>query len=153
MENYTVQKYKIYYVKEPNSKVDIDRRTITTKYNVKEAAQKYMKDVPFEMFCVYALDGRNKIIGFTVTDGDINQCTVYIKNVFRFLFSCGAASFIVAHNHPAGCTEPSNEDWIITIKLKEAGALLDLPLLDHIIISENEIIALGDMPRWTEKKQ
>jgi DNA repair protein RadC len=77
-----------------------------------------------------------------------NQCAVYPTNVFRFLLTSGAASFILAHNHPGGSSHASEADWKLTERLKKAGELLDLPLLDHILITETACISLRESSRW-----
>lgn len=61
---------------------------------------------------------------------------------------CGAASVILAHNHPGGGLNPSEADWLLTERIFQIGKLLELPLLDHIIISSNKVVSLRDLPRW-----
>ena len=69
---------------------------------------------------------------------------VDVKIVFQVALKAHASGLIVAHNHPSGNTEPSSQDLAITKKLKEAGQLLDLNLLDHIILLPDGYVSLAD---------
>ena len=131
---YRVQKYKISYVRETGTPVE--PRLIKHRKDVEEFAQKQLAEHPIEGVIIVALDNRNKITGYTRTEGTINQCAVYPREVFSFLMSCGAASFVIAHNHPGGSLWPSEPDWALTEKLQQGGKCLDIPLHDHIIVSE-----------------
>ncbi|MCX6113090.1 MAG: hypothetical protein NTY22_07425, partial [Proteobacteria bacterium] len=64
--------------------------------------------------------------------------------VFKFAIEESAASIIVAHNHPSGDPTPSNEDLKITQQLVDAGKILDIPVLDHIIIGDGRYISLKE---------
>ena len=145
---YTVQKYKLSYVREPDHAITREKRRIARKDDAAEFCKKYLFDLPVEKLVVLALDNRNAVMGFTEIEGEVAQCAVYPTAVFRFLLSAGARSFIVAHNHPGGGENPSEADWNMTDKLTKAGALLELPCLDHLIISEDRVISLKEMSRW-----
>jgi len=146
---YRVQKYKIFYVKETG--VPVESRQISHKRDVQEFALKQLQEHPFESVLIVALDSRNKIIGYTRTEGTVNQCAVYPREVFSFLFSCGAAAFIMVHNHPGGGTNPSEADWALTKKLKNAGDGLDIPMHDHLIVSDDQCVSFREMVRWGER--
>ncbi len=95
------------------------------------------------------LDSANHVIETSiVAEGTVNQCALYPRTVFGKAFNCGAASLIIAHNHPAGTPEPSESDWLITERLLTAGRMLDLPLLDHILVCRDRVISLRELPRW-----
>jgi DNA repair protein RadC len=142
----TVQKYRLSYVKEKTS--PIASRKILNKSDVGEFCNAYLSQLPIENVCIIALDTGNNIIGFEAVEGATNQCAVYPANCFRFLLCAGASGFIIAHNHPAGSTNASEADWNITERLKNAGKLLEIPLLDHIIVTETRQISLRDCSRW-----
>ena len=144
-KKYTVQKYKLSYVKENAS---IGNCCITNKNDVVEFCTKLLSSIPLENVCIIGLDNGNRIIGYDCIEGTTNQCALYSANVFRFLLSIAASSFIISHNHPGNCTSPSEADWQITEKLKAAGKLLDVPLLDHLIITDNKCVSLRDLPKW-----
>lgn len=137
-KTYVVAKYKISYVREQD-KGTLEKRKVSNKNDVFELAKKYLEDLPYEAVIIIALDNQNRTIGINVTEGSVNQCAVYPANVFRFLLSCGAASFVMAHNHPGGNPAPSEADWNITKRLQGVGKGLEVPLLDHIIIAEDDL--------------
>ena len=88
-----------------------------------------------EHFCAAFLDSKGKPIGQKVIHiGTLNMSVVGAREVFREAVRHNASSVIVAHNHPSGDPEPSPEDIKVTRALKDAGSLLDIPLLDHIVI-------------------
>lgn len=98
-----------------------------------------LKDKKQEYFyCVY-LDTRNKIIKDKLLFmGTLNQSLVHPREVFKEAYLCSASSMICVHNHPAGSSEPSRLDITLTEQLGEAGKLLGIPLLDHIIIGNQQ---------------
>lgn len=98
-----------------------------------------LKDKKQECFyCVY-LDTRNKIIKDKLLFmGTLNQSLVHPREVFKEAYLCSASSMICVHNHPAGSSEPSRLDIALTEQLGEAGKLLGIPLLDHIIIGNHQ---------------
>lgn len=90
-----------------------------------------------ECFVVLALDAVNAPIGRPriVAMGTVNGVEVHPRDIFRVAIARNAVSIIVAHNHPSGDTEPSLDDRALTRKISEAGKLLGIPLLDHIIVT------------------
>lgn len=87
-----------------------------------------------EIFSVIALNIKHKVIGVNdVSVGSLTASIVDPKSVFKFLITASAGAAILAHCHPSGDTTPSREDVNITRQLMEAGKLLDIPILDHII--------------------
>src|SRR5947207_9975449 len=98
------------------------------------------------MFVVMALSTRSKILGVnTVSIGTLDNCIVHPREVFKPLLLLNAAMGIVAHNHPSGDTTPSPEDRRVTSRLVEAGRLIGIDLIDHLI--------LGDGERFTSLKE
>jgi len=96
-------------------------------------------DADQEHFILLALDSKNQIKGYKViSSGGQASADPDMKIVFRSALFLGAISIIVAHNHPSGDPEPSEEDRQFTKKLKEAGELLTIRVLDHLIIGDND---------------
>jgi DNA repair protein RadC len=96
-----------------------------------------IRDKKQEHFVVLTLDGANRLISNTVVfQGTLNQSLVHPREIFAKAIEDRAASIIVAHNHPSGSVEPSDDDMEITRKLKEAGRLLGIKVLEHIIVSK-----------------
>ncbi|HWP31410.1 MAG TPA: DNA repair protein RadC [Fimbriimonadales bacterium] len=97
-----------------------------------------------EHFCALLLDAKNRVLRrHTVHIGTITSSMVGIREFFREAVREGAVSVIAVHNHPSGDPKPSPEDIEITRVLVEAGKLLEIPLLDHIIIGEPEFTSLN----------
>ena len=71
-----------------------------------------------------------------VTIGVLTHTTIHPRETFRRAIAHGSASIIIAHNHPSGEVDPSTDDVLATRKLQDAGAVLGIPLLDHVIFSE-----------------
>jgi DNA repair protein RadC len=97
-----------------------------------------LRDKKQEHFVVLSLDGANRLITRrTVTIGTLNASLVHPREVLADAITDRAASIIVAHNHPSGTLEPSDADKEVTKRLKDAGKLLGINVIDHIIISKS----------------
>ena len=107
---------------------------------------RYLGDQKQEHFCAAFFDSKARFIARKVVHiGTLNVSVVGAREVFREAVRMNAASLIVAHNHPSGDPEPSPEDIKVTKSLVEAGKLLDIPLLDHLIIGCDEnYVSLSD---------
>ena len=92
-----------------------------------------------EEFWVMALGPSKKAIACKMLfRGTVDYCLVHPRDVFRFACLHNASSLIVAHNHPSGDLAPSSHDLNITRELSQAGKLLQIPLLDHILVTPKE---------------
>ena len=90
-----------------------------------------------------ALDIKNKIIGvFTVSTGSLNASIIHPRDVFQRAILSNAASVILVQNQPSGDPAPSPEDMDLTRKLVEAGRLMDIAVLDHVIVGEGVFVSL-----------
>jgi DNA repair protein RadC len=88
-----------------------------------------------EQCVVVCLDAKLNPIGFTlVSMGTVNECMVHARDVFRPAIHMNATMIVLLHNHPSGDASPSAADYRITRRMKEAGALLMIDLMDHIIV-------------------
>ena len=86
---------------------------------------------------VLTLDGANRLIDNAIVfQGTLTQSLVHPREIFAKAIEDRAAKIIVAHNHPSGSLEPSPDDIEVTKKLKEAGRLMGIEVLDHIIVSK-----------------
>jgi len=93
-----------------------------------------------EYFMGLHLDGKNRIVAIEVISiGSLNQSIVHPREVFKTALLSSAAAIILLHNHPTGDPTPSREDIEITRRLKEAGELLGVKVLDHIIVGETYV--------------
>ena len=109
---------------------------ITTPDKAAEVMAQALAQMDREYCCVVNLDGANHPINFNVVSiGDVNQAHVPIQNVFKSAILSNAASIMMFHNHPSGSTHASKEDIEVTKKLIEAGRIMNIPVLDHIIVA------------------
>lgn len=87
-----------------------------------------------ERMYIIALSTKGDVIGYIEhSKGTLNSSLVDVAGIFKFALLCNACSIILTHNHPSGSTTPSQEDIEVTRRVKDAGDLLGVPLLDHII--------------------
>ena len=106
---------------------------------------KDIRDNKKEHFVVFFLDARNQEIKREIISiGSLNANLVHPREVFEPAVRYLAAQVIVAHNHPAGDSEPSDHDVEITKRLKEAGEVLGIELVDHIIVTKNSYASLKE---------
>ncbi|MCB9653285.1 MAG: JAB domain-containing protein [Deltaproteobacteria bacterium] len=99
---------------------------------------------PMESFWVVPLDARGRAIGTTcVAQGTLTSCLVHPREVFAFALRARAASVVLVHNHPSGDPTPSEEDENLTQRLTHAGALLGVPVVDHIVVGTGGYRSLG----------
>lgn len=105
-----------------------------------------LRGVRQERFYVVLLNSSNRITRIKlITEGTLNASLVHPREVFRFAITETAASIILVHNHPSGNCTPSQEDLEITQKLVEAGKLIDIAILDHLIIAEDRFTSLAKL--------
>ena len=92
---------------------------------------------------VLLLDTRNRLLRITrVYQGSVNSSLIRVGEVFRDAVRAGATAILVAHNHPSGDPTPSPEDVSVTHAMVEAGKLLDIELLDHLVIGKNRFVSM-----------
>ncbi|MGK0387319.1 MAG: DNA repair protein RadC [Maribacter sp.] len=102
-------------------------------------------DLPHEEFWILLLNRANKVIGRErVSIGGVAGTVVDAKIIFRKALEMLASGIILCHNHPSGNLSPSHADLEITKKLKRAGETLEINILDHLIIAENEYFSFAD---------
>lgn len=98
-----------------------------------------------EVFCCLFLDNRHRVAGFEeLFFGTINGAAVYPREVVKRALAHNAAAVILAHNHPSGVAEPSRADEQLTERLKEALALVDVRVLDHIVVGDGQPVSLAE---------
>lgn len=99
----------------------------------------------FEQFKILLLNQSNKVLGvYEVSSGGISGTVVDLRLIFAAGLKANAVSLIMVHNHPSGQVKPSEADRQITRKVKEAGSLLDISLLDHLIITPETYYSFAD---------
>jgi DNA repair protein RadC len=104
-----------------------------------------LHEEPEEHFCIFCLNAKNKIVGVhTISIGSVNATIVHPREVFKAAMLNNASAIICLHNHPSGDPEPSREDIETTKRLVEAGEILGIRVLDHIIIGEQRYLSMGE---------
>jgi DNA repair protein RadC len=103
-----------------------------------------LRDYPFEVFAVLFLDNRHRVLAFEeLFRGTVDGASVHPREVVRRALHHNAAAVILSHNHPSGVAEPSQADQRITGRLREALALIDVRVLDHLIVGDGEVCSLA----------
>jgi len=98
-----------------------------------------------EHFMALHLDGKNRILCYELISlGSLNQSIVHPREVFKSALLSSAAALILIHNYPSGDPQPSSEDLSITRRLKEAGELLGVRILDHLIVGDGTYYSFAD---------
>jgi DNA repair protein RadC len=123
----------------------LDRATITQSKEAIPIIMPLLQDLNYEVFCVLYLNHSGKLLrhellssgGLTATVADVR---IILKNALLY----NASRLIIAHNHPSGNRTPSQADISLTRQVKQAAALMDITLLDHIIIAGHSYVSLAD---------
>jgi DNA repair protein RadC len=122
-----------------------ERPKIRSPRDVYDLLGPSLRDEGREHFIALLLDTKNGVLRQkTVSVGDLSSAVVHPREVFLEAVRHSAASMIVAHNHPSGDPTPSSEDIAVTRRLQEAGELLGIAILDHIIIGDGRFISLKE---------
>jgi DNA repair protein RadC len=104
-----------------------------------------LEDLPHEEFWVMLLNRANKVIDTKLVGrGGVSSTVVDSKVIFSFALESLASGIILAHNHPSGNLKPSNSDIRLTKKLVDAGKIMEVPILDHIIVGDNDYFSFAD---------
>ena len=121
------------------------RDKIKSSHDAYDIFRSVLNDKPYEEFWVLLLNRANKIIRkVMISEGGISGTVVDPKKIFKIALDSHASSIILGHNHPSGQLSPSDADSKITKKLVEAGKLLEIAVLDHLIIGESGFYSFAD---------
>lgn len=141
-----ISKFKLQLVKEDSSRYNINKVVMCPSdlytsfniiFNMDEQAEEVMV-----MLC---FDTKLKIIGaFEVSRGSLSASIVHPREVLKRALLCNAHSFALCHNHPSGDATPSKEDKDITKRIKEAGDIMGIKLIDHVIIGDIKYVSLKE---------
>jgi DNA repair protein RadC len=109
--------------------------TLAAPDNTRKFLMAQLRDLRYEVFCVLFLDCHHRLIAFEeLFRGTVDCAQVHTREVVRQALAHNASGLILAHNHPSGVMEPSLADKSITQRLKDALALMDVRVLDHLIV-------------------
>ena len=120
-------------------------RTISSPKDGYEMIKYQLQDSDREQFIIACLNTKNEPTNITVVSvGSLNKAIVHPREVFKTAILSNAASIMAFHNHPSGETTPSQQDIQLTSRLYEAGELLGIKLLDHLIIGDGTFTSLKE---------
>jgi DNA repair protein RadC len=140
--------YAVNYVREVTARYIGPRRKGLTISGPGDAAcfmRGLLRDEVREHFLALYLDGGHQVVTFSLVSlGCATSAPVHPREVFQGALLVGACALIVGHNHPSGDLQPSTEDRSVTKRLKEAGELLGVPLLDHVLFSDTDYVSFHD---------
>ncbi len=140
------QKYKLKLVKEPEGKYK-------TGYKINSPVRAYEAFIDMlelhqqaeEVFAILTVDIKSNVTGvFEVSRGSINKSLVSPREVFKRAILNNACGIILGHNHPSGDITASDEDIKITEKLMEAGEVIGIKVVDHIVVGDNKYSSLRE---------
>lgn len=123
-----------------------DAALVTKPQDAADLLMEELRHLREEHFVVLFLNTKNRVIGRqTLSIGSLNASIVHPREVFRAAIRRSSASILCAHNHPSGDPTPSPEDLQLTRRLAEAGELVGIELLDHIVIGDNRFVSLKEL--------
>lgn len=118
---------------------------INSPQELKDYARLRLAELDHEVFCVVFLDNRHRVIAFEeLFRGTIDGASVHPREVVKAALAHNAAAVVLVHNHPSGVPEPSGADKLITNRLKDALALIDIRTLDHLIVAGRETVSFAE---------
>jgi len=122
-----------------------ERPRINNSRDAFNAIAPLLTDLHHEEFWLLMLNRKNEVFARErLSTGGTSGTVVDIKLVFKAALEARAAAFVAIHNHPSGSLDPSSEDVTLTKRLQQAGQMMDLPLLDHLIVSERGYYSFAD---------
>ncbi len=143
MPSYTAPRYRIMLVKESGAHAGDVRIGDSNKAH--RFLAPLFDGLDREHFIVVALDAKHAVIGInTVSIGSVTLSIVHPREVFKPLILMNASAALLAHNHPSGDSTPSQEDRALTRRLKDAGELLGIAVLDHLVLGEDRYYSFAD---------
>jgi DNA repair protein RadC len=141
MSQYRVPAYKCVLVRERSILLD---KAITQPAAAIELAIRELGNMPNEQLIVFSLDTKLRVIGqHTVTTGTLDASLVHPREVFRSAIILNASAIIIAHNHPSGDLTPSRQDREVFDRLKRAGEIIGIQVMDSVIVSEADGLSMS----------
>lgn len=111
--------------------------------------KRQLRDKKNETFAALFLDTQYRVLAYEeLFSGTINATSVYPRPIIERVLKLNAAAVILAHNHPSGISEASEQDLVVTKRLQEALELVDVCLLDHLVIGDNEVYSIMNSMKW-----
>ncbi|TSA29973.1 MAG: DNA repair protein RadC [Bacteroidetes bacterium] len=131
--------------KRRNEAVTVEKAMICRSDDAYRIFRSVLGDQPYEEFWILILNRANRLVKKScISEGGISGTVVDPKKIFKIALDHHASGIILGHNHPSGNTKPSESDIKITGKILEAGKLLEVSVLDHLIVSEEGFFSFAD---------
>ncbi|HEX7011437.1 MAG TPA: DNA repair protein RadC [Steroidobacteraceae bacterium] len=112
---------------------------------VREFLQMRLRDLKYEVFCCLWLDKRRRVILFEeLFRGTVDSAHIHAREVVKQALLRNASAVILAHNHPSGVPEPSRDDVIVTRRLREALAIVEVQVVDHLIVGDGKCESMAE---------
>jgi len=123
----------------------IEKKQITTSRDIFLLFHPKLSDLPHEEFWILFLNNSNRFINLQrLSVGGVSNTTADVRLIMKMAIEQLASCIVLCHNHPSGKILPSQYDVLVTSKVKEGGALLDIRLIDHLIIADNRYYSFAD---------
>jgi DNA repair protein RadC len=120
--------------------------TMSSPEAVKDYLRVQLGVLEHEVFCVIFLDAQHRIVALKeMFRGTVTQTSVYPREVVKESLAVNAAAVILAHNHPSGVAEPSRADEFLTQSLRQALALVDVRVLDHLVVAGADVTSFAEL--------
>ena len=126
----------------------IEKKQITTSRDIFMLFHPKLSDLPHEEFWVLLLNNANRYLDMQrLSVGGLTNTAADVRLIMKMAIEQLASCIVLCHNHPSGNVTPGNYDMLVTGKVKEGGALLDIRLIDHVIIANNQYYSFADEGR------
>lgn len=137
--------YEVQRIKQIVMEEAVERNIVRSPEDGAKIARKFIGDDDREVFFVMCLNTKNKVVAVHRAHvGSLNASLVRPADVFKAAILNNSASIVVCHQHPSNDPSPSREDISVTGRLVEAGKMIDIEVLDHLIIGSNKFISLKE---------
>ena len=145
-ENRAVQMVAVFALARRKNETNLDiQDKISSSRDAFAIFQSLIGDLPYEEFWIIMLNRANRVTKkVRISEGGISGTVVDPKRIFKIALDNHASNIILGHNHPSGACQPSEADIKITKKVKDAGTLLEIAVLDHIIVASDSYYSFAD---------
>ena len=133
-----VRELTVQYRTRPDLPAFDARRILSKPKDAADFLRPILENEPVEVFLVLCLTTKHRIVAYhEVSRGTIDSTRVHPREVFKIALLANSAAIVLGHNHPSGDPDPSLDDLDLTARLLQAGGLLGIPVLDHIVIGHD----------------
>lgn len=123
--------------------------TLTNSQQTYSYLKRRLRDKKNETFVALFLDSQHRVIAYDeLFTGTINSAAIHPRPIVERVLKLNAAALILAHNHPSGLSDASQQDRAVTERIRHALELVDVKLLDHLVIGDNEIYSIMNTVKW-----